>query len=170
MGYTKNPDIPLAKSIVDYIFRWLDRTFFSEEDMEQPGGAHSGKTETKTAGGKSAAQEDEPGQMKPTAKKAGGPKTRQEARSTSSPKEKAATRHSEAATHRNNGSRVHAIVSKAAIASASKDTRASQQPSQNEMYATFQEDAPACDACGAITVRSGNCYLCYNCGRSMGCS
>ena len=26
-GFTKNPDIPIAKSIVDYIFRWLDVTF-----------------------------------------------------------------------------------------------------------------------------------------------
>lgn len=26
-GFTKNPDIPLAKSIVDYIFRWLSVTF-----------------------------------------------------------------------------------------------------------------------------------------------
>ena len=33
-----------------------------------------------------------------------------------------------------------------------------------------QEDAPACDVCGAITVRNGNCYKCLNCGNSMGCS
>ncbi len=33
-----------------------------------------------------------------------------------------------------------------------------------------QEDAPACDSCGAITVRSGTCYKCLNCGASMGCS
>jgi len=26
-GFTKNPDIPIAKSIIDYIFRWLDLTF-----------------------------------------------------------------------------------------------------------------------------------------------
>jgi ribonucleoside-diphosphate reductase alpha chain len=26
-GFTKNPDIPIAKSIVDYIFRWLSVTF-----------------------------------------------------------------------------------------------------------------------------------------------
>jgi len=31
-------------------------------------------------------------------------------------------------------------------------------------------DAPACDACGAITVRNGTCYKCLNCGNSMGCS
>jgi len=33
-----------------------------------------------------------------------------------------------------------------------------------------QEDAPACDSCGAITVRNGTCYKCVNCGSSMGCS
>jgi ribonucleoside-diphosphate reductase alpha chain len=40
----------------------------------------------------------------------------------------------------------------------------------DEQYGLFQSDAPLCDACGAISVRSGNCYLCYNCGKSMGCS
>jgi len=34
----------------------------------------------------------------------------------------------------------------------------------------FMEDAPACDQCGAITVRNGACYKCLNCGNSMGCS
>jgi ribonucleoside-diphosphate reductase alpha chain len=40
----------------------------------------------------------------------------------------------------------------------------------SEQFAAFQTDAPACDNCGAITVRSGNCYLCHVCGTSMGCS
>jgi len=31
-------------------------------------------------------------------------------------------------------------------------------------------DAPACDACGHITIRNGTCYKCVNCGTSMGCS
>ncbi len=31
-------------------------------------------------------------------------------------------------------------------------------------------DAPACDVCGTITVRTGTCYKCLNCGNSMGCS
>ena len=26
-GFTKNPDIPMAKSLVDYIFRWMELTF-----------------------------------------------------------------------------------------------------------------------------------------------
>ncbi len=31
-------------------------------------------------------------------------------------------------------------------------------------------DAPICGTCGHITVRSGSCYKCLNCGTSMGCS
>ena len=34
----------------------------------------------------------------------------------------------------------------------------------------LQSDAPACNTCGHITVRSGTCYKCLNCGNSMGCS
>ena len=41
---------------------------------------------------------------------------------------------------------------------------------RSDQFASFQVDAPACDNCGAITVRNGNCYLCHNCGNSMGCS
>ncbi len=41
---------------------------------------------------------------------------------------------------------------------------------RSQQFAKFQADAPACDNCGAITVRNGNCYLCHNCGNSMGCS
>jgi ribonucleoside-diphosphate reductase alpha chain len=41
---------------------------------------------------------------------------------------------------------------------------------RQSQFAKFQIDAPACDSCGAITVRNGNCYLCHNCGNSMGCS
>ena len=31
-------------------------------------------------------------------------------------------------------------------------------------------DAPFCAHCGHVTVRSGSCYKCLNCGNSMGCS
>ena len=42
--------------------------------------------------------------------------------------------------------------------------------SRDAQFAQFQSDSPACDVCGAITVRNGNCYLCHECGSSMGCS
>jgi ribonucleoside-diphosphate reductase alpha chain len=36
-GFTKNPEIPIAKSITDYIFRWLASKFMSREDKEAAG-------------------------------------------------------------------------------------------------------------------------------------
>lgn len=40
----------------------------------------------------------------------------------------------------------------------------------NEHLRKNQSDAPACNVCGHITVRSGTCYKCLNCGNSLGCS
>jgi ribonucleoside-diphosphate reductase alpha chain len=34
----------------------------------------------------------------------------------------------------------------------------------------MQSDAPACNTCGHLTIRSGTCYKCLNCGNSLGCS
>ena len=42
--------------------------------------------------------------------------------------------------------------------------------STQEYMKSMQSDAPACNTCGHITVRSGTCYKCLNCGNSMGCS
>jgi len=36
-GFTKNPEIPIAKSITDYIFRWLASKFLSREDKAAAG-------------------------------------------------------------------------------------------------------------------------------------
>lgn len=35
-GFTKNPDIPIAKSISDYVFRWLGKKFLPPEDQPDP--------------------------------------------------------------------------------------------------------------------------------------
>ncbi len=40
----------------------------------------------------------------------------------------------------------------------------------NAAAKNMQSDAPACNTCGHITLRSGTCYKCLNCGNSMGCS
>jgi ribonucleoside-diphosphate reductase alpha chain len=36
-GFTKNPEVPYAKSITDYIFRWLASKFLSVEHQEAVG-------------------------------------------------------------------------------------------------------------------------------------
>ena len=40
----------------------------------------------------------------------------------------------------------------------------------NAAAKSMQSDAPSCNVCGHITIRSGTCYKCLNCGNSMGCS
>ncbi len=49
-------------------------------------------------------------------------------------------------------------------------TAAGGESGTQEYMRTMQSDAPACNTCGHITVRSGTCYKCLNCGNSMGCS
>jgi ribonucleoside-diphosphate reductase alpha chain len=46
-----------------------------------------------------------------------------------------------------------------------KSETATQQYMKN-----MQSDAPTCNVCGHLTIRSGTCYKCLNCGNSLGCS
>src|SRR5690606_11521152 len=48
--------------------------------------------------------------------------------------------------------------------------KAAQQGMVNAAAKSMQSDAPSCNTCGHITIRSGTCYKCLNCGNSMGCS
>ena len=135
MGYTTNPDIRIAKSLVDYIFRWLGLKFL-------PGYR-------------------EASQGLPT-----------------SAARPAADRKRETKGQTNNGSNGHASPANgSATRSVDRPEQLLQDPEsfesvhdRNDQFARFQSDAPSCDNCGAITVRNGNCYLCHNCGNSMGCS
>jgi ribonucleoside-diphosphate reductase alpha chain len=45
-----------------------------------------------------------------------------------------------------------------------------QTSSVQAALASNMGDAPLCDTCGHITVRNGSCYRCLNCGDSKGCS
>ena len=71
--------------------------------------------------------------------------------------------------------RIVAPVGKPEVAAKPKAT-ASKVEANNGMDAvnaaakSMQSDAPACNTCGHITIRSGTCYKCLNCGNSMGCS
>ena len=40
----------------------------------------------------------------------------------------------------------------------------------NAAARNMQSDAPACNVCGHIMMRSGTCYKCLNCGNQGGCS
>ncbi|MGQ0636978.1 MAG: vitamin B12-dependent ribonucleotide reductase [Planctomycetaceae bacterium] len=124
-GWTGNADIPNAKSVPDYIFRWLAMEFipgFREANAPQRNGnGHpNGKDAHTVAPAASAASAPAPLAVSPTGQ---------------------------------------------------LDPQVSESLHMRSVqFARFQADAPPCDNCGAITVRNGNCYLCHNCGNSMGCS
>jgi ribonucleoside-diphosphate reductase alpha chain len=62
------------------------------------------------------------------------------------------------------------IVAKAAANPTPRPAKVGQLDAVNAAARSMQSDAPACNTCGHITIRSGTCYKCLNCGNSMGCS
>jgi ribonucleoside-diphosphate reductase alpha chain len=150
MGHTPNPDIRIAKSVIDYIFRWMGIQFMPGY-REQNSNLAKLPAESKSAG-------DEETAISPAATKAVG------ATSGQGPTSAAAA----PATPVN---RIANLVAPPAPKVIEVDQNTA--PTSNlrdSQFATFQMDAPSCDNCGSITVRNGNCYLCHNCGNSMGCS
>ncbi len=165
MGHTKNPEIRIAKSIVDYIFRWMGIEFLPGY-REANAGMLGESTAKATAGGEESSESE----RKPVAKKAGGLSGGQG----SSPAKAA-----KANGQHTNGTNGTAAAKPVQMIVPTLLERAGVAPKfelkvggagRGEQFASFQVDAPVCDNCGAITVRAGNCYLCHNCGNSMGCS
>ncbi len=155
MGYTKNPDIRIAKSIVDYIFRWLGMTFLPEYRHAQKRAAQNKTTNVQGAADDADSMDDsaQTGEWNDTDPTGGDPSSR--------------LVNGSAAGHANGRHKEHAGPQAFDEATGRQEN---EMLSANEQFASFQADAPTCDNCGAITVRSGNCYLCHNCGNSMGCS
>jgi ribonucleoside-diphosphate reductase alpha chain len=157
MGHTKNADIRVAKSIVDYLFRWLGITFLPGYREANSAYAALGGEDSKEGGGEGIDAES-----KPAATKAGGPTLGHgTAKPTTAPVNGAVN----GSGHGTNGSSPRRSASNGVSAVAELPA-----PSRAEQFARFQADAPSCDRCGHICVRNGNCYLCYNCGNSLGCS
>lgn len=48
--------------------------------------------------------------------------------------------------------------------------RMATETSSDKFMQNMQSDAPPCNVCGHLTLRSGTCYKCLNCGNSLGCS
>jgi ribonucleoside-diphosphate reductase alpha chain len=109
-GFTKNREIPIAKSIVDYIFRWMASHFLPVEEQDEVG----------------IIRRDDP---------PAPPVPQPEFKVIAAP----------------------SVKSTNGIAS-------------QRLTFVNTGDAPACPDCGAITVRSGSCYKCLNCGATTGCS
>ncbi len=177
-GYTKNPDIRIAKSIIDYIFRWLGINFLPGYKEATLGVVTKERSEV----GDQGSGEDEPTETKPADKMSGGgdrgagsgeQKSGKETDMAISNQQSAISGQQTALSNGNGHTNGHTNGVNAKLlerAGARLEIDPADGGDRNAQFAGFQADAPACDSCGSITVRSGNCYLCYNCATSMGCS
>lgn len=190
MGYSSNPEIGYAKSIVDYIFRWMGLTFLpgyretqrtAEREGPTTGGRPNTSQEPKTE------QPADPGStprgasnqgMHPANSPNGGwsradasitTRTGMSASSNAGIPPDGSPGAASATVSNASGTRHEAASTTSLSPSDTSRTRTS-APSRLDSFVLFQDDAPLCDQCGAITWRSGNCYVCRNCGNSMGCS
>ncbi|MCA9155413.1 MAG: vitamin B12-dependent ribonucleotide reductase, partial [Planctomycetales bacterium] len=158
MGHTTNPDVRIAKSVVDYIFRWMAITFMPGYREAALGGLKDSASPQN--GGEAAVLE--PATKTPAAKL-----TAPVAEKPASP----STTNGASSNSNANGTNGHGKVDFAVLDRAGLNMNAEQvDHNRSDQFARFQSDAPSCDNCGSITVRNGNCYLCHNCGNSMGCS
>jgi ribonucleoside-diphosphate reductase alpha chain len=167
-GYTKNPDIPVAKSLVDYLFRWMGTEFIpGYREANRPGGYGDGGGETGSGG-------DTETERKPAATTASGladghGKAKVEVNGSRGKHPGGTNGHATAVAAKPAAKPAAASLLERAGVRMAVDPAASPADRESQ-FAKFQIDAPACDNCGSITVRNGNCYLCHNCGNSMGCS
>jgi ribonucleoside-diphosphate reductase alpha chain len=160
-GMTRNRDIPIAKSLVDYIFRWLAMEFvpgYREANAPQRAKkAEPAKTPAAptTAGSAPARPTDKPGT--PTGEGSGNGS------------DESLSSDAKPFDYGSGLEQQVTAVTHSRPAPAAGRLGAALDP-LSQQGSEMQSDAPACDVCGSITVRSGTCYKCLNCGNSMGCS
>ncbi len=136
-GFTNNKQIPIAKSLMDYIFRYLGMKFLGKA-VEEPETVNP-KTAVAELVARSGPAQDE--------SQASLFEVNEDARQ---PVDALV------------GSTIEAFMQQAG------NVEVASQPATAGAFAN-QEDSPPCSNCGAITVRSGACYVCTQCGTSSGC-
>jgi len=171
-GMTSNRDIPFAKSVIDYIFCWLGCQFLPGYAEANTPNRAAAPVENKNVTTAKQVVEKTRDLAEKIAEVRAGTKGKSKRQNEDALSVKDVPRQlSLAAKNRLAGlaNRIEALVG---VGSSDEDdgARAEFMKQFNAQFEHFQDDAPACDVCGAITVRNGTCYKCFNCGNSMGCS
>jgi ribonucleoside-diphosphate reductase alpha chain len=143
-GFTKNPEIPMTKSIMDYIFKWLAIKFLDRESQE-----HAGVI----------LREDAPMPSGLKASNVTAPTA-----SDLSFIDRVST-----ATAAPTPAPIAAETGKVVGFMIPPKDADKPNPVKAGTF-LYQQDAPSCSDCGSIMVRNGACYKCLNCGSTSGCS
>ena len=187
-GFTGNPEIPIAKSLVDYIFRWLGSRFLPTEDKAALGLIDRSALVDEAVGSAAGSRASASGAARPppAAGLALPPVVEPGARPRTDERgSRVADRHRDgrAAPPRRSPRRSWWSSRPTAPRTATRPTatgsgrsRTSRARSaviagrRREGRFAVQADAPSCAECGSIMVRNGSCYKCLNCGSTSGCS
>ncbi len=182
-GFTGNSEIPIAKSTVDYIFRWLGSRFLEGDDraalgIQDRGGSVAAAPFALGGAATAYAPEAEEGPLaideanEPPATTATAVAT---ASATAAPPPVSAKLNLPVVEPAKNGQANGKANGKAngngngnGKSSAASALAASLGAERTAFK--IQEDAPSCMDCGSIMVRNGSCYKCLNCGSTSGCS
>ncbi|MCX8038528.1 MAG: vitamin B12-dependent ribonucleotide reductase [Candidatus Sumerlaeia bacterium] len=150
-GPVDHPNIKMATSVIDYVFRVLGLEYLGMTEFCQVKPEEVKTTEE----GREFGRSDEDLPTQPTAISSSEPIT--ERRPAPEPRP-----HADLVTSAQN--------SLQDAGTANRVRRAARQNGLHAHLAGLMGDAPFCDNCGHYTVRNGSCYKCTNCGNSMGCS
>ena len=162
-GMTRNAEIPMAKSLVDYIFRYLAMEFVpGYRDANAPKRPAKVTPPAPVTASTISAQTTSGGST--TAGNGNGHTHPRLSASAETQTHYADAKLKAAHSSKFQAPEAHSSPSASDLRIALATDPLSQQGTE------MQADAPACDVCGSITVRSGTCYKCMNCGSSMGCS
>ncbi len=159
-GFTGNPEVPIAKSIVDYIFRWMGSRFLSKDDRDALG----------IIGGEVVAEP--PGDPSPQLgafDPADGPADSTSAETPPAPSSSSDGAGGARPLGLGVGSEPGSAKASASRGTSSNGHVASLGAGQRIAF-SVSADSPSCMDCGSIMVRNGSCYKCLNCGATSGCS
>ena len=169
-GMTSNRNIPFAKSIVDYIFRWLNQTFLNKDDAPDRNQAKKNHA-IPPAAQKPLELASRTKLIKAAPEAIRDDKKTSENRVEQSPSTDAGAAGALLGGYLPADDGEGGLATKTAVAVATNNRLLPKQFERVDMqFSHFQQDAPPCPTCGSITVRNGNCYKCHNCGSSLGCS
>jgi len=157
-GWTGNEQIGYAKSLMDYIFRWLNLRFLSGEQLTLFAGLSPQAAplpETPTILPDNEPEATDHNQLSRLAEEM-SKRTYTGMGSTSAP----------------GGSIPPDATSSASTSSSGPALQDRGLFHASEAMRSMYEmgDAPSCSTCGAIMVRNGSCYRCMSCGSTSGCS
>jgi ribonucleoside-diphosphate reductase alpha chain len=157
-GMTSNPEIPFAKSMPDYIMRWLASRFLDTDLQEELG------ILTPAVRARKAAQDAATSRISDTA----GPAEAPDASGEGNGK---ADGHGSNGGHGANGGNGATVGSGSHSPAASQPASAAltDQPPVIPAIRTGLDLGPACQQCGGMMQRTGSCYTCSSCGFNTGC-